>query len=271
MPEDHPLAEEVGLSINGFPLCYNDIFRAVHDYYGHAKEGYRFDARGEENAWRQHSKMYTDIARPAMSAETRGQNSWVNFGPHMRAKDSGKFLEPNEEGFLSITQRPFAQQKATILPEELLSTAKKSIRLNYKSAINNKKQLREMFYGKIYYHISPEANINNFKGSYSPTLKQKGLFVCPKFYSLVNDWLSYVLRKKGSLYQGLTIYKLYIPKNIIDESIEEMEQKANEAWESDNYSFGFWNWGLQIFISEEYLDQVKIVGKKTYTKNKYWI
>lgn len=100
MPEDHPLAEQSGLVVNGQPLTYNDAFRAVHDYYGHAAYGNEFGPRGEEHAWRAHQRMYSPEARPAMTQETKGQNSWVNFGPYSD---------------MPVQHRPFAQQKANVL------------------------------------------------------------------------------------------------------------------------------------------------------------
>lgn len=78
----NPLLADSGERWNGMPVTYNDIFRAIHDYYGHAKEGVGFRHDGEENAWRAHSSMFSPLARIAMTSETRGQNSWLNFGPH---------------------------------------------------------------------------------------------------------------------------------------------------------------------------------------------
>jgi hypothetical protein len=77
----NPMLRPAG-EVNGRPVVANDIFRIVHDYFGHVKEGNGFRAGGEENAWRSHTAMYSPEARPAMTAETRGQNSWVNYGPH---------------------------------------------------------------------------------------------------------------------------------------------------------------------------------------------
>ena len=101
----------------GHRHSHNDLFRAVHDLFGHALYGNQFGPRGEEHAWRTHSRMYSPQARPAMGAETRGQNSWVNFGPHMRRPD-GSLKQPGEEGYLALPQRPFAQQKNTLLPRQ---------------------------------------------------------------------------------------------------------------------------------------------------------
>lgn len=100
MPQDHPLAEKTGINLNGHDLTYNDAFRAVHDYYGHAAYGNEFGPRGEEHAFNSHKRMYSPEAQPAMAFETKGQNSWVNFGPHSH---------------LPVTQRPYAQQKANLL------------------------------------------------------------------------------------------------------------------------------------------------------------
>ena len=79
---NHPLLRPSGEKIGDYELSNNDLFRIVHDYFGHAKEGFGFRAAGEDNAWRSHAAMYSDLARPAMTTETRGQNSWLNYGPH---------------------------------------------------------------------------------------------------------------------------------------------------------------------------------------------
>lgn len=94
---DHPLMQvdkETGLR-------YNDMFRAVHDYFAHSVHPHQFGPRGEMRAWHEHAKMFSPLARLAMTAETHGQNSWVNFGPH---KDK------------PMTERPYADQKATLMP-----------------------------------------------------------------------------------------------------------------------------------------------------------
>jgi hypothetical protein len=84
----NPLLEDTGImwpsgGLNGKMkiVTANDLFRAVHDAFGHGLEGAGFRARGEENAWQAHSRLYTGSAIGAMTSETRGQNSWVNYGP----------------------------------------------------------------------------------------------------------------------------------------------------------------------------------------------
>jgi hypothetical protein len=62
-------------------LNANEKFRAVHDAFGHAAFGNAFGAKGEEVAWALHKQMYSPLAQLAMTAETRGQNSFVNYTP----------------------------------------------------------------------------------------------------------------------------------------------------------------------------------------------
>jgi len=74
----------------------NDKFRAVHDAFGHAAIGRSFSRHGEEAAYHSHVQMYSPEARPAMAAETRGQNSAFIY------RRSGE---------------SFPEQKTVILPE----------------------------------------------------------------------------------------------------------------------------------------------------------
>lgn len=111
IPTDHPLAAvdpQTGLT-------YNDKFRAVHDLFGHAVGGNQFGPAGEESAWHAHSQMMSPDARPAMTTETRGQNSWVNSGAHLR-DEAGNIPAKGEAGYVHPAQRPYAEQKAGILP-----------------------------------------------------------------------------------------------------------------------------------------------------------
>lgn len=53
----------------------------MHDAFGHGIRGNSFGALGEEVAWGSHAQMYSPLARIAMTSETRGQNSFVNYTP----------------------------------------------------------------------------------------------------------------------------------------------------------------------------------------------
>ncbi|MFM0172371.1 hypothetical protein PQR33_23955 [Paraburkholderia sediminicola] len=103
--ESNPLLTETNEYIGGIRLVVNDVFRIVHDYFGHIKEGVGFRADGEENAWRIHSAMYSEDALGALTTELRGQNSWLNFGP------SGEFNRTADQ-----FDTEYADQKIGLLP-----------------------------------------------------------------------------------------------------------------------------------------------------------
>jgi hypothetical protein len=84
----------------------NNIFRAVHDTFGHYREGNSFSESGEFNAYLDHSAMYGPQAKRALATETLGQNAAFNRSPQNEGK-------PNPE-------KAFPPQKADLLPEELI-------------------------------------------------------------------------------------------------------------------------------------------------------
>jgi hypothetical protein len=92
----------------GHPLLTNDEnneFRAVHEILGHGTTGASFSTKGEEQAFRNHAALFSPEAQRVLATETRGQNSWFNFGPH------ADVLSP---------QRLFAEQKAALWPKDAL-------------------------------------------------------------------------------------------------------------------------------------------------------
>ena len=103
--EANPLLMKIGEKWNGKEVTANDIFRAVHDVFGHGKHGVGFRAGGEENAFQAHARMYSPEALPAVTSETRGQNSWVNYGPY------------GAQNRVAIPENTiYAEQKTGILP-----------------------------------------------------------------------------------------------------------------------------------------------------------
>ena len=88
------------------PVLANDMFRAVHDTFGHSMEGAGFRARGEENAWQAHVRLFYGAAVGAMTSSTRGQNSWLNFGPYGETNQTAK-----------VEDTVFAEQKIGLMPE----------------------------------------------------------------------------------------------------------------------------------------------------------
>lgn len=112
----HPLLQDSGRVIDGKKLTNNDLFRVVHDYFGHIAEGNGFRPNGEYNAWRLHSRLYSEKAQGALASETLGQNAWVNFGPHA-AENKGA----------SGAKTIYADQKAGLMPPEIYGGKKGSL------------------------------------------------------------------------------------------------------------------------------------------------
>lgn len=111
--KDNPMLADTGLewgfgSVEGQKkrVLANDLFRAVHDAFGHGLEGAGFRARGEENAWQAHARLFTGSALGAITSETRGQNSWLNYG---------KYGEQNQTA--KVEDTIFADQKTGLMPE----------------------------------------------------------------------------------------------------------------------------------------------------------
>jgi hypothetical protein len=102
----HPMLQATDLLDNeGKPMLANDVFRAVHDYEGHYKGNNKFGALGEERAYQQHKKAFSPEAVKALTTETRGQNSWVNYGPK------------GVENRANPAATTYADQKAGLLPD----------------------------------------------------------------------------------------------------------------------------------------------------------
>jgi hypothetical protein len=109
---DNPMEADTGLmwgvgSTDGPQkrVLANDLFRAVHDAFGHGLEGSGFRADGEENAWQSHVRLFTGSAVGAITTETRGQNSWLNYGPYGEQNRTAK-----------VEDTVFADQKTGLMP-----------------------------------------------------------------------------------------------------------------------------------------------------------
>ena len=116
------LAESRYQDVNGRVMLENDVFRAVHDTFGHGMRGNTFGPIGEYNAWLAHKEMYSSDARRVMTTETLGQNTFTNYGPHMRDAN-GNLLGKADAGYIKPADRPFASPKVALMPEEIITAA----------------------------------------------------------------------------------------------------------------------------------------------------
>jgi hypothetical protein len=118
-PANNPMLADTGFQWAMGPagatqtVYANDLFRAVHDAFGHGLEFAGFRARGEENAWQAHVRLFTGSAVAAITTETRGQNSWLNYGPHGENNRTAK-----------VEDTIFADQKTGLMPEFTWSEGK---------------------------------------------------------------------------------------------------------------------------------------------------
>lgn len=101
LPSDHPMRvipEGSALPTMFRDHMMNDVFRAVHDVYGHVHADSGFGPNGEFLAYRMHKRTLPTSSHMALWCETRGQNTWTNaYGDHP---------------YMPIMDRPFGAQKA---------------------------------------------------------------------------------------------------------------------------------------------------------------
>lgn len=105
----HPMREPAGVTARGVPLTYNDVFRVVHDIFGHVMFGHGFGPRGEFKAAYCHMRMYSPQAHPVLFAEHVGQICWFFFGPYA-----------SRHGRVPPDRRPYPEQKIIALERRYL-------------------------------------------------------------------------------------------------------------------------------------------------------
>ena len=156
-------------------LNENEKFRAVHDLLGHAIYGNQFGPRGEEMAWAVHQQMYSPLARLAMTAETRGQNSMVNYTPlNVKVKSAIAKLDELEVQALRKGDKAlvdeiraakrqeyagfeFAPNKAVLLPPEFVDPKFTGGMPDYLSAANRPAKGTET--QSVLTHFSNDPNL----------------------------------------------------------------------------------------------------------------
>lgn len=106
---DNPMLQGSGrFNKDGEELLNNDVFRVVHDLVGHGSNYNSFGPLGEEIGYQAHKMSLSPTAQKALTTETRGQNSWVNFGPE------------GEANRLNPANTKYADQKIGLLPDEAM-------------------------------------------------------------------------------------------------------------------------------------------------------
>jgi hypothetical protein len=182
----HPLLQDSGLTDSkGNKLLYNDLLRAVHDYFAHGMTDTTFGPLGEEAGWKIHMSMTPNpLARWALTSETRAQNSWVNFREGIN-KD------------VPLKDRPFSPQKASLLPLDFAFTGDEQVdepvKVLYASLTPEQRLGSKPRKKKDYDAAVAENEQNKAKNRYPSTLPAGDIK------------LSYAPRKVTAVFGGRTI------------------------------------------------------------------
>lgn len=113
---NHPMLEPSAHTVDGITLTYNDLFRAVHDLFGHVMHPNTFRIEGELRAVKSHLTMYSAELAPVVLAESAAQICWFYYGPHLeRAADGAAVRED-----AGASERPYPPQKVVVMPGKLV-------------------------------------------------------------------------------------------------------------------------------------------------------
>jgi hypothetical protein len=116
----HPMTAPSGVRVSHVDLCHNDIFRAVHDVFGHVMFGNGMGPEGEFRAAYAHMAMYPDDAHPVLFTEQVSQICWFFYGPHLRDA-AGRIPVRGAPGWVPPGRRPYPQQKVFACPPAFLA------------------------------------------------------------------------------------------------------------------------------------------------------
>jgi hypothetical protein len=114
----HPLRERSGISVGGVEFCHNDLFRAVHDVFGHVMLGSGFGIRGEFLAAFCQMQLYPRDVQPVLFTEQVGQICWFFYGPHLLV--AGSLPGRGDIGYIPPARRPYPEQKVCTFPMRFL-------------------------------------------------------------------------------------------------------------------------------------------------------
>ncbi|WP_328608879.1 crotonobetainyl-CoA--carnitine CoA-transferase [Amycolatopsis sp. NBC_00345] len=115
----HPMLAPSGISAHGVALCCNDLFRAVHDVFGHVMSGNHFGPRGEFRATFAHLGMYRREVHRVLLTEQIGQICWFYYGPHLLGRD-GQPRRRGDPAYVPPPRRPYPEQKVFELSQSHL-------------------------------------------------------------------------------------------------------------------------------------------------------
>jgi hypothetical protein len=123
--DDHPMCEPSDIRVRDVDLLYNDLFRAVHDLFGHVMLGSSMTVAGEFRAAYVHMAMYSPAVHPVVFSEHVSQICWYFYGPHLMGP-SGRVPERGDPGWVPHGERPYPEQKVFSCPAAFVDRFKSS-------------------------------------------------------------------------------------------------------------------------------------------------
>ncbi|WP_175772163.1 crotonobetainyl-CoA--carnitine CoA-transferase [Paraburkholderia phenazinium] len=125
-PADHPMLELSDIVIDGCRFTYNDLFRAVHDYYCHYSPRQDFSLQGECMAALHHLELLSSTAGRAVFTETVGQICWFYRGAHLLDRTL-RLPTRIDSDYTPPRSRRYPPQKAMLLPACLIERFRESV------------------------------------------------------------------------------------------------------------------------------------------------
>jgi len=115
----HPLRELSGVRAGSVEFRHNDLFRAVHDIFGHVMLEAGFGVKGEFLAAFCQLQMYPREVHSVVFTEQVGQICWFFRGPHLMRPD-GSLPRSGQPGYVPPHSRPYPEQKVFAFPTRFL-------------------------------------------------------------------------------------------------------------------------------------------------------
>jgi len=123
------------------------------------------------------------------------------------------------------------------------------------------------------YHASPER-LSSLK-PLSKFENYTGMYMSPSYRSIILDWMPYIIGKKRSGskrsedkgYKNIYLHQIICPKYIYDRCVDLYYQVRDSGYKKE--SFGFWNWGNQVFVPEKYLWKLHILSVKQLSQTDF--
>lgn len=193
-----------------------------------------------------------------------------------REKESNQYIVLYHFSPEKITAlRPFSRLGSKYIPTEkglYFSESFRSMFIDWAPYIRGKKQNLHRIY-------TDWNNLNTKRNDLEKILKKPNLTEIEK--KNIQNELNSIETKKNKLmetikrdefdknnkpYNGLYLTKVSCPKFVLDKSYDFMNKVFEDQNSRGVASFGFWNWGSQVFIPSKFFNYLKIISSKKYSE-----